>query len=721
MTKLIAGNWKMFKGPVETLAFFDGFEAPDGVDVVLCPPFVSLEAAVGEEWPIYAQNVHWADEGAFTGEISARMLVELGVQGTLVGHSERRLYFGETDETVRLRAEAALAAGLGVIACVGETEAEREAGETEAVLRRQVAVLPAPRGARDRLRARLGDRHRQDRDTRAGAGGARADQVAPRHAGALRRLGQARERRRAPRPAGRRRRARRRRLARRRLLLEPVPDRSFPLVTLVILDGWGLAPAGPGNAVELASTPVFDGLWAAFPHTSLAASGEAVGLPDGQMGNSEVGHLTIGSGRVLFQDLMRVNVAVRDGSIFENAALCAAFARAKERGGDVHLLGLVSQGGVHSHIDHLLALLELARREGMADRTWIHAFTDGRDVSPHAAAVDLARLPADRIATVVGRYYAMDRDNRAERTERAVAAILDGEGEHGADPGRRRGRELRARHDRRVRRADRLRAPVRASTPPPTPRSSSTSGPTAAASCHARLLERGVDLTTMTRYAEDIATPVAFPEQHVGETLAETLSGAGIRQLHAAETEKYAHVTYFFNGGEEAEWEGETRVLVPSPRDVASYDLKPEMSAAGVADEVVSALPDGYGFCVVNFANPDMVGHTGVIPAVVRAVEAADAALGRVVEATHRARWRLPRHRGSRQRRADARGRRRQPSHGAHDEPRAARPHRCRCPVCATAAPSPTSHRPSSSCSEQAVPAAMTGRSLVVSQDNENR
>ena len=408
---------------------------------------------------------------------------------------------------------------------------------------------------------------------------------------------------------------------------------SFPLVTLVILDGWGLAPAGPGNAVELASTPVFDDLWATFPHTRLAASGEAVGLPDGQMGNSEVGHLTIGSGRVLFQDLMRVNVAVRDGSLFDNAALRSAFARAKERGGDVHLLGLVSHGGVHSHLDHLLALLELARREHMTDRTWIHAFTDGRDVSPNAAVVDLARLPADRIATVVGRYYAMDRDNRTERTERAVGAILDGDGVSATDA-------VAAVAESYARgTTDEFIEPiVVASSPRLDPQTDAAIffnfRPDRGRQLSRRLLERGVDLTTMTRYAEDIATPVAFPEQHVPDTLAETLSTAGIRQLHAAETEKYAHVTYFFNGGDEDEWSGETRTLVPSPRDVASYDLKPEMSAAGVAEEVVRALPDGYGFCVVNFANPDMVGHTGAIPAVVLAVEAADAALGRVVAAT---------------------------------------------------------------------------------------
>ena len=350
-------------------------------------------------------------------------------------------------------------------------------------------------------------------------------------------------------------------------------DRRFPLVTLVILDGWGIAPPGPGNAVELASTPVFDRLWATYAHTSLAASGEAVGLPPGQMGNSEVGHLTIGSGRVLFQDLVRVNLAVRDGSIFVNPALVGAFERARARGGNVHLLGLVSQGGVHSHVDHLLALLELAGRHGMADRTWVHAFTDGRDVSPHAAVGDLAQVPPARIATIVGRYYAMDRDNRVERTDRAVEAILDGVGEAAVDPLA----AVSASYARGI--TDEFIEPI---VFPAAPRLDPAVDaaiffnfrPDRGRQLSRRLLERGVDLTTMTRYAEDIPTPVAFPEQDVAETLAEVLSGAGIGQLHAAETEKYAHVTYFFNGGEETEWEGETRVLVPSPRDVPSYDFE---------------------------------------------------------------------------------------------------------------------------------------------------
>ena len=209
---------------------------------------------------------------------------------------------------------------------------------------------------------------------------------------------------------------------------------GIDLVALVILDGWGCAPPGPGNAVEAAETPVFDRIWSEYPRAILAASGEAVGLPPGQMGNSEVGHLTIGSGRILYQDLQRVNAAIRDGSFFDNAVLLGAFDRAQERGGDVHLLGLVSHGGVHSHMSHLQALLDLARRLGMEDRTWIHAFTDGRDVSPTSAVEDLAELPADRIASVIGRYYAMDRDERWERTERALGAIVGGRGHHASDP-----------------------------------------------------------------------------------------------------------------------------------------------------------------------------------------------------------------------------------------------------------------------------------------------
>ncbi len=404
-----------------------------------------------------------------------------------------------------------------------------------------------------------------------------------------------------------------------------MPGRT-PLVVLVVLDGWGCAPRGPGNAVELADTPVFDRLWAEYPHTTLAASGEAVGLPPGQMGNSEVGHLTIGSGRVLFQDLMRVNKAIEDGSFFENPALVSAF----ERGNRVHLLGLVSHGGVHSHVDHVRALLGFA-----PEKTWLHAFTDGRDVSPHAALDDLASLPTDRIATVCGRYYGMDRDERWDRTDRALAAITRGEGEHADDPVA----AVRASYERGV--TDEFIEPVVLDGRPRLEHGDTAIffnfRPDRGRQLSQRLLEGGYDLTTMTRYRADLDCPVAFAEQEVPETMAEVIAANGLRQLHAAETEKYAHVTYFFNGGREQEWAGETRILVPSPREVGTYDKKPEMSASELADRFCAEIGAGYAFAVVNFANPDMVGHSGVIPAVVKAVETTDTCLGRVVEAVQTA------------------------------------------------------------------------------------
>jgi 2,3-bisphosphoglycerate-independent phosphoglycerate mutase len=396
--------------------------------------------------------------------------------------------------------------------------------------------------------------------------------------------------------------------------------RRFPLVALIILDGWGCAPPGLGNAVDLAHTPVFDALWTRYPHTTLEASGTAVGLPPGQMGNSEVGHLTIGSGRRLYQDLMRVNQSIADRSLFENEALRGAFAR----GNRVHLLGLVSHGGVHSHIDHVKALLEFA-----PEKTWIHAFTDGRDVSPHAAIHDLAELPTDRIATVVGRYYAMDRDQRWDRTQRAFDAIV-----------RRQGTStpnildaVQASYDAGL--TDEFIEPIVAEgTPGIEPGDAAifyNFRPDRGRQLSRLLLDAGVDLTTMTHYSDDRRCAVAFPEQSVAETLADVLAEHELKQLHAAETEKYAHVTYFFNGGVEAEQPGETRILVPSPRDVPSYDHKPEMSAREVATRFCDEIGNGYGFAVVNFANPDMVGHSGVIPAVIEAVQVTDECLGRVV------------------------------------------------------------------------------------------
>jgi len=396
--------------------------------------------------------------------------------------------------------------------------------------------------------------------------------------------------------------------------------RRVPLVALVILDGWGCAPPGPGNAVSLAKTPVFDDLWAKYPHTTLDASGPAVGLPPGQMGNSEVGHLTIGSGRRLYQDLMRVNQSIVDGSLFDNPALKAAFARGKR----VHLLGLVSHGGVHSHIDHVKALFEFA-----PEKTWLHAFTDGRDVSPHAAIHDLAELPLDRISTVVGRYYAMDRDQRWDRTQRAFDAIVGRRGTSAPSVLD----AVQESYDAGL--TDEFIEPIVIDgTPGIEPGDSAiffNFRPDRGRQLSRLLLDAGVDLTTMTHYSDDLHLPVVFGEQTVPETLADVLAEHDLRQLHVAETEKYAHVTYFFNGGVESERPGETRVLVPSPRDVPSYDYKPEMSARAVATRFCEEVGDGFDFAVVNFANPDMVGHTGVIPAVVEAVEVTDECLGKVV------------------------------------------------------------------------------------------
>ena len=406
-------------------------------------------------------------------------------------------------------------------------------------------------------------------------------------------------------------------------------------VCLVILDGWGLAPPGPGNAVDLAETPVFDRLWAEHPHTQLTACGRAVGLPEGQMGNSEVGHLNLGAGAVVRQDLTRIDDAVADGSFARNEVLHRACALARERG-RLHLMGLVSAGGVHASMDHLRALIELAADEGVPD-TIVHAFTDGRDTSPDSGAGYVAEVEGwggARIATVSGRYYAMDRDRRRERTELAYDAIVGGRSKHSAETGE---AAVRAAYDRgetdefivptlvgaegRVREGD---AVVFFNFRPDRARQLSEA------------LGPDVELTTLTEYHEDWDYPIAFPPERPRATLAEYLADRGMKQLHVAETEKYAHVTYFFNGGEEEPYPGEERSLVDSPRDVPTYDHKPEMSAREAAQAFVERWEAGdHAFGIINFANPDMVGHTGSIPAAVSACETVDECLGRVVEAVH--------------------------------------------------------------------------------------
>jgi 2,3-bisphosphoglycerate-independent phosphoglycerate mutase len=425
-----------------------------------------------------------------------------------------------------------------------------------------------------------------------------------------------------------------------------------PSVCLVILDGWGLAEPGPGNAVSLADTPVFDELWSSCPHTQLTAGGRAVGLPEGQMGNSEVGHLNLGAGAVVRQDLTRIDDAVDDGSIYENPVLREAYAAGRDAG-RLHLLGLVSDGGVHSGWKHLESLIAMAGRERVPDLV-LHAFTDGRDTHPDAGVGYLETVESwlgavgGRVGTVTGRYYAMDRDRRWDRTQAAYDALVHG---RGAVPDARDGqRAVRAAYERgetdefvkatvvgeegRIRdgdavvffnfRPDRARQLTRALGEPGFGE-----------------FDRGevpprVHLATLAEYHEGWPYPVAFPPERPATTLASTLAERGVAQLHVAETEKYAHVTYFFNGGEEEPYAGEDHFLVDSPREVPTYDHKPEMSARAAADAFVSHWRSGdYGFGIINFANPDMVGHTGSIPAAVRAIEVVDGCLGDVVAAVH--------------------------------------------------------------------------------------
>jgi 2,3-bisphosphoglycerate-independent phosphoglycerate mutase len=404
-------------------------------------------------------------------------------------------------------------------------------------------------------------------------------------------------------------------------------------VALIILDGWGLAPDGPGNAISLADTPVFDRLWAAHPHTQLTAKGEAVGLPEGQMGNSEVGHLNLGAGAIVPQDLARIDKAVEDGSLAENEVLREAMRDAPR----VHLIGLVSDGGVHSSIGHLEALVELAGDWGVEDLV-IHAFTDGRDSSPTLGAACLARVEswgAGRVGSVVGRYYAMDRDKRWDRTEKALKLLVDGAGDHHADTGE---EAVRAAYERDE--TDEFITPTtvgeEARVRPGDSVIAFNFRPDRMRQITEKLAATVDRYVTMTEYEEDWTYPVLFPPKRPAITLAQVISRRGERQLHVAETEKYPHVTYFFNGGEEHPYEGEIRELVPSPRDVPTYDFKPEMSAREAADAFVTHWKgDDPTFAIINFANPDMVGHTGVIEAAVKAVETVDECLDRVVEAVH--------------------------------------------------------------------------------------
>ena len=414
-------------------------------------------------------------------------------------------------------------------------------------------------------------------------------------------------------------------------------------VVLIICDGWGVAPPSPGNAITQARTPVFSRWLREFPSTTLLASGEAVGLPDGVMGNSEVGHLNLGAGRMVPQDLLRIDVALRDGSFFENPALVAAMEQARRPGAALHLLGLLSDGGVHSHERHLWGLLEMARRQGV-NRVFVHAFTDGRDTPPRSAQTYVERLEGKlretggQIATVSGRYFAMDRDLHWDRTAEAYRALAAGRGWTAPSAGAAVAAAYeRGESDEFIRptvveevplrdgdaaiffnfRADRARQLTRALTEGEF--SEFDRGP----------LPR-LHFVCFTQYKKEFPLPVAFPLRRLEHILAEVWADHGVRNLRVAETEKYAHVTYFFNGGVERSFPGEERTLIASWRG-ATYDLHPQMKAPEIADSVEQSIRSrSFGAVVANFANADMVGHTGKLPETIRAIEVLDQCLGRV-------------------------------------------------------------------------------------------
>ena len=426
---------------------------------------------------------------------------------------------------------------------------------------------------------------------------------------------------------------------------------------LIILDGWGVSEEREFNAIEAARTPVWDRLWRELPHTTIKTSGSSVGLPGGQMGNSEVGHLNLGAGRVVYQEFTRVNRSIRTGSFYTNRTLTDAVDLAVTNGKAVHILGLLSPGGVHSHEEHIHAAVRMAVERGV-ERVYVHAFLDGRDMPPKSAEPSIAAMEAvcrevggGRIASLVGRYFAMDRDHRWERIKTAYDLICAGDAAYEAPDAATALEMAYARGE-----TDEFVAATRI-LPPGAARVTVEDGDVILSmnyrSDRARQITRAFiepdfdgfesscrptlgSYVSLTEYSKDFDIPVAFPPERLTNGFAEYISKQGLHQLHLAETEKYAHVTFFFNGGVEAPYEGEDRILVPSPK-VATYDLKPEMSAYEVTDHLVNAIESGhYDAIVCNYANTDMVGHTGNFDAAVAAIETVDECLGRVVSALHR-------------------------------------------------------------------------------------
>jgi 2,3-bisphosphoglycerate-independent phosphoglycerate mutase len=427
-----------------------------------------------------------------------------------------------------------------------------------------------------------------------------------------------------------------------------------PLV-LIILDGWGHGPEGRCNAISAARKPVWDRLWAECPHTLVHSSGVDVGLPDAHMGNSEVGHLNMGAGRVIYQELTRISRAVETGEFYTNPVLTGAVDQAVTAGKAVHILGLLSPGGVHSHESHIQSMMKLAVQRG-AGAVYLHVFLDGRDTAPTSAAGSIAAteqvlsdIGGGRIASVIGRYYAMDRDHRWPRIKAAYDLICDGKAAYTATSAREALDMAYARGE-----TDEF-VQGTAIVPPGAAPVTVNDGDTVIfmnfRSDRARQITRAFiepvfdgfprerwprlgTFVTLTEYHKDFHVPVAFPAERLRNVFGQYISEHGLRQLRIAETEKYAHVTFFFNGGEERPFPGEDRVLVPSPTDIPTYDLKPEMSAPEVTDRLVDAIEHGgYDVIICNYANTDMVGHSGRFDAVVKAIEAVDQCLGRVVTA----------------------------------------------------------------------------------------
>ena len=427
-------------------------------------------------------------------------------------------------------------------------------------------------------------------------------------------------------------------------------------VVLIILDGWGYSEDPDSNAITQARTPVWDRLWREFPHTLINTAGAAVGLPGGQMGNSEVGHLNLGAGRVVYQEFTRVSRSIRTGSFFTNETLTQAADKAIEKGKAVHILGLLSPGGVHSHEEHIHAMVKLAVERG-AKQVYVHAFLDGRDTPPKSAEPSFValnelfdELGVGRIASIIGRYYAMDRDHRWERIQLAYDLLVDGKAEHqvaSACEG------LQAAYGRGE--TDEFVTPTAVASEDQQPVTIEDDDVVfflnyradRARQLTSAFVEDDFDgfersrrpkfgeFVSLTRYHKRFGIPVAFPPEKLRNVFGGYISQQGLRQLRLAETEKYAHVTFFFNGGRERPFEGEERILVPSPK-VATYDLKPEMSAEEVTDHLVEAIEGGkYDAIIVNYANSDMVGHTGKLDAAIQAVETLDHCLGRVLKSLH--------------------------------------------------------------------------------------